>query len=407
MSAHIFDLALQVRKLDEAHRHRLAFAAQVGFAHSSLEPNAIAIRRRQTANFHRSYLDHPAPAIDAGSALLAFDVSWLYDRLRSYRLELDEYQADWLVNLSQTPFASSSLVLDGVWQVLLYLTRGAPDRLDVAQRLFREAVQSESGAGDIDSRWVGAHLLNLLPDIRSSSVWTALPPDVPDGVRRAFALAAPPVLQLWLPQLGAMQIQAGRSAASSAVRRLVLSMPTSAGKTLLAQILTTTHLATAETGVCFVAPTRALCREIERSLRSRLRFMRRETVLDASDEVFLAVDVEMPDVSVMTPERLSYLLRRDPAEVLRTYGLFVFDEVHNVGDPGRGWTLESVISEIHSSTRDTAHRIVLMSAALGNRVHFVDWVDPATEGLSFHFDSARPTPDDGDFHRRGCAVCSG
>ena len=390
LSAHVFDLALGAMQIAGADRLRLAFAAQIGFARSSLEPNAIAIRRRSESPFYAHFLEHPAPAVDAGGALLAFDVSWLYDRLRTYRSEIANHEADWRVGVRGTPFASSALTLDAIWQILLFVTRGEVNRLEVASGLLHDAIDSETGEGDVDSRWVAAHLIDVLPQLQGASVWTAIPPSVAPSVRRAFALAAPPVLQLWPPQLDAMREVHGRTPVSGEVRRVVLSMPTSAGKTLLAQILATAHLSEANTGVCFVAPTRALCREIDRSLRSRLRFMRRDSVFDSSDELFVDLNTDVADVAVMTPERLAYLLRQDREAVLARFGLFVFDEVHNVGDPTRGWTLETVITEVHTATADTTHRIVLMSAALGNRVHFVDWVDPAGAGLSFHFDWRGP-----------------
>jgi hypothetical protein len=81
-----------------------------------------------------------------------------------------------------------------------------------------------------------------------------------------------------------------------------------------------------------------------------------------------------PDVEVMTPERLGYLLRQDAAAVVERFTLFMFDEAHTVADETRGWTLESVLTYLHAQTLNSAHRIVLMSAALGNRGHFVSWL---------------------------------
>lgn len=391
VSAHIFDLVLQTDDHDEADRLRLAFAAEVGFVRSSVDPNATAVRRRLGQHFYASYWDHPVPAVDAGSALLAVDVGWMYDRLRIFRDQLAREGLVWETPIDRTPFASSHLTLEAIWRTLLFLTRGDESRIHDADRLLRQAIVAEYSEGDIDSRWVAAHLVDLLPDIQRRSIWDGLPPDVPTGVRRAFAVAVPPVLFLWPPQLLAMDSSPVGTVVSPNVRRVVLSMPTSAGKTLLAQLIAVSHLATQESGVCIVAPTRALCREIERGMRARLRLMQRDSVIDLSDDTFATISLDRPaDVVVMTPEALANAVRHDLGGFLESYGLIVFDEVHNVGDPSRGWTLESLISLVNTQTQETNHRMVLMSAALGNRIHFSNWVDPNRAGVDFHYDWRGP-----------------
>ncbi len=155
-------------------------------------------------------------------------------------------------------------------------------------------------------------------------------------------------------------------------------MPTSAGKTLVAQILVLAELARSELSVCLVAPQRSLVREIRRALLPRVRALRRRLGPDVPD--FLAdfaadvLDDDPPDVDVMTPERFAALLRSDPQAVLDRCGVFIFDESHLVGDRGRGFTLEGALSYLHWRTRETNHRIILMSAAIGNDAAFHAWI---------------------------------
>lgn len=391
VSAHIFDLTLQSREFERDDQLRLMFAAQIGFARSSLDPNAIAVRRRTERRHAIPLLENPGIALDAGSALLAGDAAWLYEDLRRYGDEAAAIEADWGIPLRNTVFGSAIYVLDGVRRLLQFTTRGTRRRLEEANGAFRDAINNASSEADIDSRWVAAHLLNYGTELAATSIWSALPPDVPDGVRRAFSMAAPPIMTLWPPQVDALRDRDGRSIASPATRRVVMSMPTSAGKTSLAQILAVAHLSTQDTGVCFIAPTKALCREIERSIRSRMRYMRRETVIDFGDDAFATIDLtDAPDIAVMTPEALASVVRRDLNAFVEKYGLIVFDEVHNVADASRGWTLEGLISLIHAATLDTTNRIVLMSAALGNRVHFSSWIDPDGQGIEVHFDWRGP-----------------
>lgn len=96
-----------------------------------------------------------------------------------------------------------------------------------------------------------------------------------------------------------------------------MSLPTSAGKTLMAQLLALTHLANGIDSVCYVAPMRSLGREVREALRGRLRVVRRELGSHLPD--FLADflgpgDIPDPQVDVMTPERLGFgSIRTTPA----------------------------------------------------------------------------------------------
>ncbi len=62
-----------------------------------------------------------------------------------------------------------------------------------------------------------------------------------------------------------------------------------------------------------------------------------------------------------------------------------------VGDAERGWVLESALGFLHGATLNSNHRIVLLSAALGNRAHVAAWlgVDGAPARL-FHQDWRGP-----------------
>ena len=155
---------------------------------------------------------------------------------------------------------------------------------------------------------------------------------------------------------------------------MMLSFPTSAGKTLLAQVLILAHVASSELGdVCVVAPTHSLCRELGSSLNRRLRTLGGELHVEGPVG-FEQTRPPSARVTVMTPERLAGLLRSDPAALLHEYTMFVIDEAHLVASPTRGWRLEETLSLIHHLTVDTAHRILVLSAALGNQSHVIQWM---------------------------------
>jgi hypothetical protein len=387
VSGHIFDLALADPAHDEIDRLRLTFASQVANLRGGLNPNAIAAYRWRTANGAAPDISfgEPAMSLALGTAILASDTPWLFPTLQRLRNTSAQAREAWEINLAETAFASSNGVVDGAWSLILYLVYGDSANRERARDAFRQAASVGRGPDDLDARWVAFHLWQIAADLGQSSPWAILPPDTSPTVTRAFTMARPPVLSLWPPQLDVLDREREPYALDPNVRRLVFSLPTSAGKTLLAQLLVADHLARTGTGVCFVAPTRSLCREIEASLRQRLRLLATASEVTFSDELFEEGGEDLAAVEVMTPERLAYSIRVDPSGTLARFGMFVIDEAHSVGERSRGWILEASLSFLHWSTTNTHHRIVAMSAALGNRATVAAWLDPA--GLGFHYDS--------------------
>ncbi|MGH2763549.1 MAG: DEAD/DEAH box helicase [Thermoleophilaceae bacterium] len=387
VSAHVLDLAMQDRGRSRLDRCRLAFGAAVGYRRGELEPNAMAVFRRARAilgNVDEALLDRlPFVAFEVGLTFLGFETRGLADLTQRLRRQLGELrrQVD-LDDLGPTIFGPLEQIVEAADRMRRFLVRGYDQRLSEARELLRAAARPRDGGNDLDARWVAAHLLALTDDAAGSSVWTALPPSVPPAVKQALVLTDPPVVTLWQPQLDLFRGD-GPDILDSETRRVVMSLPTSAGKTLVAQMLALTHLATGVDSVCYVAPMRSLGREVRDSLRGRLRVVRRELGSDLPD--FLAEflgpsDIPDPHVDVMTPERLGFLMRNDLQGVLDRYGMFIFDEAHLIADATRGFDLEWVLAMLHWKTRETNHRIVLLSAALGNRLEIKRWVDPDDAG---------------------------
>lgn len=386
VSSHIFDLAVQSsHRGNEIDRIRFCVAAQIGSYHADISPNAIALFRRVKGDLGVDYLTSPArAALECTATLLGLDRGFAYLHMRNLRNEvLDWSRSLQLENLSATLFGPSSDVVLSCWEILNFLVYGEKQRLETAETLLREACRAQHS--DVDSQWCAAHLLRLLPSIDAASVWHALPPEVPTRVRGALARSNPPVLMLWPPQLKMLHAE-GPSLLSSSTKRSFVSMPTSAGKSLVAQLVVLAHIAAAGTGVCYVAPTLSLCREVQHDLRDRVRVLRQQTTLeiDVVDGP-IVLDSGDANVRVMTPERFSFLLRNGSDELLSRYDLFVFDEAHLVGEETRGWKAETAITLLCELTKKSAHRILLLSAAVGNRAHFASWLGAEGEsGTSFH-----------------------
>lgn len=393
VSAHILELAARGgRPVGE--RLDCILGSELGYRRGGLDPNAAAVFTAaapllaELSDSEGSW--RPTLAVESAIYLLSFRTfetfSWLNARREAFaalraRTGLDD--------LAGTMFGPAEHVVEACHQLLRFLMFGDRDALVSAQRRLGLLLGPDGQAATVNEQWVAAHLLGLSGELDAASVWTCLPPDVPTAARRALTSTSPPVLTLWEPQ---RELFAARgddpSLLSPETRRAILSIPTSAGKTLVAQILVLAELAGSDQSVCLIAPQRSLVREIRRALLPRVRALRKRLSPEVPDFLAdFAADVledASADVDVMTPERFAALLRADAEAVLDRYGLFIFDEAHLVGDRGRGFTLEGALSYLHWRTMESGHRIVLMSAAIGNDAAFQTWMDSGEPAVRFH-----------------------
>ena len=376
LSAHIFDLALADAEQSGEELLTLAFAAQIGYMRGELNPNATAIYKGLEISGTLSFYGDDDLALKIGTMFLAQDRRNLFPLLQRLQDEIKELaNGEAQDSLFHTRHGANYGVIAGIRHLVIFLTYGPGrgiDRLVRARELFTQASKLDSRYGSITARWVAVNLINIVDDLKKNNIWDILPPELPSSVARAMTNGEPSIFSLWPPQ--AKLLRASPNPLLSNTKSLLVSFPTSAGKTLMAQLFVIAHLEQQELGVCFVVPTHSLAREVKNSLRERLR------LIGMSSRVFTDAD-EWNDssvakqVDVMTPEKLANLLKNQPGRVLKKYSLFIFDEAHLIGDKSRGWVVEGVITFLRALTQNTDHRIVLMSALIGNRGHMYQWLN--------------------------------
>lgn len=176
------------------------------------------------------------------------------------------------------------------------------------------------------------------------------------------------MFELLPPQRAALQEQGLLDQAATAV---VIDLPTSGGKTLLAQfrILQALNQFAEDGGwVAYVVPTRALSAQITRRLRRdftpigiRVEQLTGAVEIDAIEDEMLSAPGEGEarsfDVLVATPEKLQLVIRNK--KVPRPLALLVLDEAHNIESEQRGMRIELLLATIkQESTR--ANFLLLM-----------------------------------------------
>ena len=173
-----------------------------------------------------------------------------------------------------------------------------------------------------------------------------------------------------------------------AANAIVLQMPTSAGKTLMAEfnILVTRSLRP-DAKIVYVVPSRALMNQVYFDLRDDLRSLdiaiertSSAVEVDPTENNFLVAD--KIDILVCTPEKLDLLIRRNHPSV-EDVSLFIIDEAHTIENGERGAKLELLITMLRRERPEA--RFMLLSPFLpdsgesvtewlggGNSIH-IDW----------------------------------
>jgi len=163
-----------------------------------------------------------------------------------------------------------------------------------------------------------------------------------------------------------------------AANAIVLQMPTSAGKTLLAEFnIVVTKSLLPQSKVIYVVPSRALVNQIYHDLRadlSSLGFSIEKTSsvneVDPSEDAFLLAD-EI-DVLISTPEKLDLLVRRDHPSV-RDVSMFIVDEAHTIRNGARGARLELLIAILRRE-RPNAKYMLLSPFLPGDKTSIQEWL---------------------------------
>ena len=159
-------------------------------------------------------------------------------------------------------------------------------------------------------------------------------------------------------------------------KNILVSTPTASGKTLIATLAMIQHVIKHKTKVVYLSPLRALAAE------KFLEFKKLETMkLDRKIKVSISTgdfdsvgNLANSDILILTNEKMDSLMRYGPAWI-DDIGLVVADEIHLVGDEGRGPTLEMILTRFKLGLAGNKPRIIALSATITNSDELAEWLD--------------------------------
>jgi helicase len=287
--------------------------------------------------------------------------------------------------------AASGVISLGLERAARYFLAGDEARVPESIDLLRSSERGYSAAGMIREANLAHSLASLLPLMVSRSTWSNLLPLLPDNKRwrRYLTLLArgtgehvidnASVSELWPSQK--LAVERGLLTSESNV---VVRMPTSAGKTRVAELAIAEELISEVGGKCvYIAPYRALVSEVQQTLLtifSDLGFAVSSLAGSYESDDFEEVLAAEGDILVLTPEKLDLVARLYP-EQLEAVKLFVVDEGQLLDDPSRGIKFELLLSRLRALLPNA--RFIFLSAVIPSETleDLSDWLSLQEEGI--------------------------
>ncbi len=250
------------------------------------------------------------------------------------------------------------------------LETGESEPIENARALLATAVSLADNAENVPLWWISNLCRHLVDDLWQHSLHQNLPTEPPKGAEEKY----PDLRRLFISSLYARktsEVELWPSQREAAQRStditddLVVALPTSAGKTRVAEIAALMTLSSARR-VLIVTPLRALSAQTERSFRKTfaplglsVSSLYGASGLSAGDEDALRTR----DITIATPEKLDFALRSDPS-LIDDVGLIVLDEGHMIGPSEREIRYETLVQRLLRRTDAAERRIVCLSAIL-------------------------------------------
>ncbi|SLM94150.1 DEAD/DEAH box helicase [Brevibacterium yomogidense] len=287
--------------------------------------------------------------------------------------------------------ALTDAFVSAISMALLAFERGEEALLDEALATLQVGLRAASELNMIPQWWCHRLAIHLLRGLWDASFHRLIPEGPLDsdgsdwaGLRATFIASLfrrrRSEIDLWPSQLAAAERVLNTS------ENLVLSLPTSAGKTRIAELCILACLAEGRR-VVFVTPLRALSAQTETALQRTFTPLGKTVTSLYGAIGASSVDEDLlreRDIVVATPEKLDFALRNDP-RLLDDVGLVVLDEGHMIGADEREVRYEVQVQRLLRRPDADTRRIICLSAILpeGNEVEdFVNWLtDDQPNGL--------------------------
>ncbi len=290
----------------------------------------------------------------------------------------DEYSDEYITQLDNTLVENSkfyTVILSKALSLIVeYIYSGNKQDLDLAQVYINDLKELSSIDDEPITWWISRLLLILLDTFCKYSFWNTLPSIIESEKTNLYiqklAFSNPSIIELFYTQYEALKSMKDK-------RNIVISLPTSSGKTRIAEIaILETLVKYPESKVLYLAPFRSLSYEIEESMDNVFNPLGYITTFLYGGAQYSKIDktlIEHSNIIIATPEKAKAIIRADE-DIVNNIKLLVIDEGHLLGAEQRYIQNEMFIEELKFHINKNDGRIILLSAVLPNTKDISKWI---------------------------------
>ena len=258
--------------------------------------------------------------------------------------------------------------------ILEYIYSGEENYLTVAYNYIDDIKELASIDDEPVTWWIARLLLIQIKTFNKYSFWNVLPKlidsKLTDDYVTQLALNSPPITEMFFAQYNAVHAMKNSS-------DIVLSLPTSSGKTRIAEIAILEALVNNPSSkVLYLAPFRSLSYEVEESMNKIFTPLGFTTTFLYGGGQYSKLDkalIENSNVIIATPEKAKAIIRADEG-IANDIDLLIIDEGHLLGAEERLIKIELFIEELKHHINKNNGKIVLLSAVLPNTKDISRWI---------------------------------
>ena len=262
--------------------------------------------------------------------------------------------------------------------VLNYIYTGKFEFIENSIKILEKFELIALNYGFVEFSWVIDILKIMIEEFYNNSFWNQLKPLNEEGSFNPklkqyivnYAKLKNPILELWPSQLKAIpQIVKGNN--------FTVKMPTSAGKTLIAELSILKFLIETDFSgkIIYLSPFKSLSTELEIKFKKslgKLGVKVSEFYGNYDFDPFGRNMIDSYDLFILTPEKFDSLLRTQD-NFKENVGLIIIDEGHIIGETNkRGLRFELLVNRAKKIFENS--RLIFISGVLPNMDDFTKWL---------------------------------
>ncbi|MDU5081862.1 DEAD/DEAH box helicase [uncultured Tissierella sp.] len=280
-----------------------------------------------------------------------------------------------IVNTKNIKYHILNNIIKEIYRTIIYLNTGEEKIIEDIKLNLEKTYELALTNNYYREIWIIKKIQECIHMTINKSLWYVLGEHLrEDSIKSLIGSKRKPTYELW-----SHQIEIINNNLLDINTNNIVNIPTSSGKSLIAQICILKVLQEYKDNTCiYVVPTNALLSQVKQDLSSMFKRLNIDVDALVSGYDVLSPDIEKNKIEdskvlIITQEKLDSLIRKED-DYIKRCKLFVFDEFHNISSGSRGLLLEFVVAKIKLMNLGNEPKMLFLSAVLPNVLKFKEWI---------------------------------